>query len=151
MHAFGPSAQPVPLCSQHIHASAELYSSILHSFCAKRGFGRIPGFFLITNNSLKRQAVTASQRQCVRAAKEMDSKSIGLCPQGVESPRCRSPGGQQGSRPQPRMLHGTSLHAETESCPYASLGSIPGAPACSFKQPRQIVVPARHSWSKVPS
>ena len=28
-------------------------------------------------------------RQCVRAAKEMDSKSIGLCPQGFESPRCR--------------------------------------------------------------
>ena len=27
--------------------------------------------------------------QCVRAAKEMDSKSIGLCPQGFESPRCR--------------------------------------------------------------
>ena len=28
-------------------------------------------------------------RHCVRAAKEMDSKSIGLCPQGFESPRCR--------------------------------------------------------------
>ena len=28
-------------------------------------------------------------RQCVRAVKEMDSKSIGLCPQGFESPRCR--------------------------------------------------------------
>ena len=27
--------------------------------------------------------------QRVRAAKEMDSKSIGLCPQGLESPRCR--------------------------------------------------------------
>ena len=26
---------------------------------------------------------------CVRAVKEMDSKSIGLCPQGFESPRCR--------------------------------------------------------------
>ncbi len=31
----------------------------------------------------------ASQRHCVRAVKEMDSKSIGLCPQGFESPRCR--------------------------------------------------------------
>ena len=31
----------------------------------------------------------ALSRQCVRAAKEMDSKSIGLCPQGFESPRCR--------------------------------------------------------------
>ena len=30
-------------------------------------------------------------RQCVRAAKETDSKSIGLCPQGFESPRCRCP------------------------------------------------------------
>ena len=29
-------------------------------------------------------------RHCVRVAKEMDSKSIGLCPQGLESPRCRS-------------------------------------------------------------
>ena len=29
-------------------------------------------------------------RQCVRVVKEMDSKSIGLCPQGFESPRCRS-------------------------------------------------------------
>ena len=28
-------------------------------------------------------------RHCVRAAKEMDSKSIGLRPQGFESPRCR--------------------------------------------------------------
>ena len=28
-------------------------------------------------------------RQCVRVVKEMDSKSIGLCPQGFESPRCR--------------------------------------------------------------
>ena len=28
-------------------------------------------------------------RHCVRVAKEMDSKSIGLCPQGFESPRCR--------------------------------------------------------------
>ena len=31
----------------------------------------------------------ALQRQCVRAVKEMDPKSIGLCPQGFESPRCR--------------------------------------------------------------
>ena len=31
----------------------------------------------------------ALPRQCVRAAKEMDSKSIGLCPQGFQSPRCR--------------------------------------------------------------
>ena len=30
-----------------------------------------------------------TSRQCVRVAKEMDSKSIGLCPQGFESPRCR--------------------------------------------------------------
>ena len=28
-------------------------------------------------------------RQCVRAVKEIDSKAIGLCPQGFESPRCR--------------------------------------------------------------
>ena len=33
--------------------------------------------------------VASGHRQCVRAAKEMDSKSIGLCPQGFESPRCR--------------------------------------------------------------
>jgi hypothetical protein len=31
----------------------------------------------------------ARARHCVRVAKEMDSKSIGLCPQGFESPRCR--------------------------------------------------------------
>ena len=37
-----------------------------------------------------RQRARAHQsRQCVRAVKEMDSKSIGLCPQGFESPRCR--------------------------------------------------------------
>ena len=29
-------------------------------------------------------------RHCVRVVKEMDSKSVGLCPQGFESPRCRS-------------------------------------------------------------
>ena len=28
-------------------------------------------------------------RHCARAVKGMDSKSIGLCPQGLESPRCR--------------------------------------------------------------
>ena len=28
-------------------------------------------------------------RDCVRVVKEMDWKSIGLCPQGLESPRCR--------------------------------------------------------------
>ena len=28
-------------------------------------------------------------RQCDRVAKVMDSKSIGLCPQGLKSPRCR--------------------------------------------------------------
>ena len=28
-------------------------------------------------------------RHCVRAAKEMDSKPIGHCPQGIESSRCR--------------------------------------------------------------
>ena len=33
--------------------------------------------------------VTMHQRQRVRAAKEMDPKSIGLCPQGFESPQCR--------------------------------------------------------------
>ena len=31
----------------------------------------------------------AGRRHCVRAAKEMDSKSCGLCPQGLKSPRCR--------------------------------------------------------------
>ena len=31
-----------------------------------------------------------STRHCARAVKGMDSKSIGLCPQGFESPRCRS-------------------------------------------------------------
>ena len=35
-------------------------------------------------------SVRAQYRHCVRAVKEMDSKSIGLCPQGFESPRCRS-------------------------------------------------------------
>ena len=33
---------------------------------------------------------STSARQCVRVVMEMDSKSIGLCPQGFESPRCRS-------------------------------------------------------------
>jgi hypothetical protein len=33
---------------------------------------------------------STSARQCVRVNKEMDSKSIGPCPQEFESPRCRS-------------------------------------------------------------
>ena len=33
--------------------------------------------------------LASTTRHCVRAVKEMDSKSIGLCPQGFESPRCR--------------------------------------------------------------
>jgi hypothetical protein len=33
----------------------------------------------------------ASARQCFRVVKERDSKSIGLCPQRAEFPRCRSP------------------------------------------------------------
>ena len=36
----------------------------------------------------KKESVLLS-RHCVRVAKEMDSKSIGLCPQGFEFPRCR--------------------------------------------------------------
>ena len=32
---------------------------------------------------------STSAIQCVRVVKKMDSSSIGLCPQGVESPRCR--------------------------------------------------------------
>ena len=32
---------------------------------------------------------TSVSRQCDRVAKVMDSKSIGLCPQGFKSPRCR--------------------------------------------------------------
>ena len=35
------------------------------------------------------QPCRSTQWHCVRAVKEMDSKSIGLCPQGFESPRCR--------------------------------------------------------------
>ena len=35
---------------------------------------------------------SAGRRRCVRAAKEMDLKSIGLCRQGFESPRCRLQG-----------------------------------------------------------
>ena len=35
---------------------------------------------------------SAGSRHSVRAAKEVDSKSIGLCPQGFESPRCRLQG-----------------------------------------------------------
>ena len=35
------------------------------------------------------QLISFAQRQCVRAVKEMDPKSIGLCPQGFESSRCR--------------------------------------------------------------
>ena len=38
----------------------------------------------------ERRALVWHLRECVRAAKEMDSKSIGLCPQGFESPRCRN-------------------------------------------------------------
>ena len=37
----------------------------------------------------KRTRYKCNHRHCVRAAKEMDLKSIGLCPQGFESPRCR--------------------------------------------------------------
>ena len=33
--------------------------------------------------------LTHDHRHCVRTAKEIDSNSIGLCPQGFESPRCR--------------------------------------------------------------
>ena len=41
---------------------------------------------------LSRNIITAAivNRHCVRVVKEMDSKSIGLCPQGFESPRCRN-------------------------------------------------------------
>ena len=37
----------------------------------------------------KQRCKSAGRRHCVRAAKEMGSKSIGLCPQGFKSPRCR--------------------------------------------------------------
>ena len=36
------------------------------------------------------RATTGCARHCVRVAMEMDQKSIGLCPQELESPRCRA-------------------------------------------------------------
>ena len=55
-------------------------------------------------------------RQCVRAAKEMDSKSIGLCPQGLESPRCRchkhTLQGQKAVVPSSGRIQGSGLCCE---------------------------------------
>ena len=47
------------------------------------------GVELMPQSHLGNLRLRIANRQCVRAAKEMDSKSIGLCPQGFESPRCR--------------------------------------------------------------
>ena len=44
---------------------------------------------MLSKNPKILRPAPSGPRQCVRAAKEMDSKSIGLCPQGFESPRCR--------------------------------------------------------------
>ena len=56
------------------------------------------------------QLIPFAQRHCVRAVKEMDPKSIGLCPQRFESPRCRwrcgSGGPRHGSLRQPRSCLG---------------------------------------------
>ena len=51
---------------------------------AGAGSRPLPPLFHVENTH-----VLASRRHCVRAAKELDSKSNGLCPQGLESPRCR--------------------------------------------------------------
>ena len=47
------------------------------------------GVELMPQSHLGNLRLRIANRQCVRAAKEMDSKSIGLCPQGFESSRCR--------------------------------------------------------------
>ena len=76
--------------------------------------------------------VAAQPRQCVRAAKEMDSKSIGLCPQGFESPRCRFP---EPSRRESKKRKGKSKAAKSRSTllidkTYCARSTPTGAP-CS--------------------
>ena len=91
-----------------------------------------------------------STRHCARAVKGMDSKSIGLCPQGLESPRCRLPRGHHGLG----LNHGCCMarvSSPRQSCPYVAPGSIPGAPACFLERPKRLVLSAGHSRSKVPS
>ena len=54
---------------------------------------------------------SVGRRHCVRAAKEMDSKSIGLCPQGFESPRCRLQGWREATENSWRLVGGCDLWA----------------------------------------
>ena len=55
------------------------------------GEGRSTTFILPAKLSSIPTISAPTPRHCARAVKGMDSKSIGLCPQGFESPRCRYP------------------------------------------------------------
>ena len=63
------------------------YTPILHG-CSRPPFSGSSAMPTIAVPTCRR--LVSVPRHCLRVAKEMDSKSIGLCPQGLESPRCRS-------------------------------------------------------------
>ena len=96
-------------CSLRLRAKC-LYSSVVErQSCKLKVLGSIPSggsiafrlLFQVCRSALKGVNPTCCSgglpasgpspvsRHYVRVAKEMDSKSIGLCPQGFESPRCR--------------------------------------------------------------
>ena len=75
------------------------------------------GVELMPQSHLGNVRLRIANRQCVRAAKEMDSKSIGLCPQGFESPRCRfvdSLDKQVSNKQASRQTHKQACHATSK-------------------------------------
>ena len=105
-----PPAPRVPVCSRASRARPGWQANLLRAAPCRAGHRRrlssVP-----TERGIQRNHVLAWQRQCVRAVKEMDSQSIGLCPQGFESPRCRLTMERCHSAPRQKLLAG-QMHAE---------------------------------------
>ena len=81
------------LHSRHSGLIPHAHPAILHCIGRHTPCGIVPLVLtfvqLMPGCSIVCKRMQSISRQCVRAVKEMDSKSIGLCPQGFESPRCR--------------------------------------------------------------
>ena len=98
----------LPLSPPHkpIHVKLEAPPQILKGVLLRvvNLHSRLPFFFCAAAHVGLAFSMQTGQRD--RAVKVMDSKSIGLCPQGLESPRCRLvealPAFQ--SRPRPEFL-----------------------------------------------
>ena len=90
---------------------------------------------------------SAGRRHCVQAAKEMDSKCSGLCPQEFESPRCRLQGWREAKENSWRLVALRQRKWEQKKC-----GSLEPSPRTTVKHEKSCGVLERQHplWDSSP-